>query len=146
MASKADKLNDGKVSESDVSINCAPCSLGTLATPPVAPARRGQSIASASYWHVGPLSIVGCLTMLVVSAGHVPDRELAVCPYRCPASPRSELVCTSGPAGESEAQHEELVAFARTFSFERMGAFAYSAEEGTPAVSLPEQVTAGLCP
>ncbi|KAK9830594.1 hypothetical protein WJX81_002766 [Elliptochloris bilobata] len=50
----------------------------------------------------------------------------------------------SGFPGESEAQHAELVAFAREFAFERMGAFAYSAEEGTPAASLPEQVEEGV--
>ncbi len=47
-------------------------------------------------------------------------------------------------AGETEAQHRELVDFAREFAFERMGAFAYSAEEGTPAASLPEQARPGV--
>lgn len=37
-------------------------------------------------------------------------------------------------------QHRELVKFCKTFSFERMGAFAYSEEDGTPAASLPDQV------
>lgn len=41
---------------------------------------------------------------------------------------------------ETQEQHEELVEFCRKFKFERMGAFAYSAEEGTPAAVLPEQV------
>ena len=43
-------------------------------------------------------------------------------------------------AGETEEQHRELVDFARDFAFERMGAFAYSAEDGTPAASMAEQV------
>ncbi len=30
--------------------------------------------------------------------------------------------------------------FCKTFRFERMGAFAYSEEDGTPAASLPDQV------
>ena len=30
--------------------------------------------------------------------------------------------------------------FCKTFKFERMGAFTYSEEDGTPAASLPEQV------
>ena len=37
-------------------------------------------------------------------------------------------------------QHRELVKFCKTFRFERMGAFAYSEEDGTPAASLPDQV------
>jgi len=36
------------------------------------------------------------------------------------------------------------VDFAREFAFERVGAFAYSAEEGTPAASLPEQARPGV--
>jgi ribosomal protein S12 methylthiotransferase len=32
------------------------------------------------------------------------------------------------------------VDFVREFKFERMGAFAYSEEDGTPAADLPEQV------
>ena len=30
--------------------------------------------------------------------------------------------------------------FCKEFKFERMGAFAFSEEEGTPAAELPEQV------
>jgi len=45
----------------------------------------------------------------------------------------------SGFPGESQVDHEELVAFVRDFKFERMGAFAYSEEDGTPAAELPEQ-------
>jgi len=44
-------------------------------------------------------------------------------------------------AGETEEQHKELVQFCKTFRFERMGAFAYSEEDGTPAASLAEQVS-----
>ena len=47
----------------------------------------------------------------------------------------------SGPfAGETEADHQELLQFCRDFKFERMGAFAYSEEDGTPAASYPDQV------
>ena len=44
------------------------------------------------------------------------------------------------PAGESEADHRELVDFCSTFKFQRMGAFRYSEEDGTPAADLPDQV------
>lgn len=43
-------------------------------------------------------------------------------------------------AGETEADHQELLQFCRDFKFERMGAFAYSEEDGTPAASYPDQV------
>lgn len=46
----------------------------------------------------------------------------------------------SGFPGESEADHRELVDFVRKFKFERMGAFAYSEEDGTPAAEFPEQL------
>jgi ribosomal protein S12 methylthiotransferase len=44
---------------------------------------------------------------------------------------------------ETEEQHQELVEFCTRFKFERMGAFTYSAEEGTPAAELPAQVRIG---
>ena len=43
-------------------------------------------------------------------------------------------------AGETEEQHRELVAFCKKFKFERMGAFSYSEEDGTPAAEMPDQV------
>ena len=46
-------------------------------------------------------------------------------------------------AGETEEQHRELVAFCKKFKFERMGAFAYSEEDGTPAAEMPDQVRSG---
>eukprot|EP00878_Enallax_costatus_P010912 GHUV01011398.1.p1 GENE.GHUV01011398.1~~GHUV01011398.1.p1 ORF type:complete len:502 (+),score=136.63 GHUV01011398.1:308-1813(+) len=47
----------------------------------------------------------------------------------------------TGFPGETDSAHHELVEFARTFRFERAGAFAYSEEDGTPAADLPEQVS-----
>jgi ribosomal protein S12 methylthiotransferase len=47
---------------------------------------------------------------------------------------------TAGFPGESDEAHRELVDFVRDFKFERMGAFAYSEEDGTPAADLPEQL------
>ncbi|PNW82252.1 hypothetical protein CHLRE_06g278142v5 [Chlamydomonas reinhardtii] len=46
----------------------------------------------------------------------------------------------SGFPGESDEQHRELVDFVKTFKFERMGCFAFSEEDGTPAATMPEQV------
>lgn len=46
----------------------------------------------------------------------------------------------SGFPGETEAEHEDLMRFCREFKFERLGAFAYSEEDGTPAAEYPDQV------
>lgn len=48
----------------------------------------------------------------------------------------------SGFPGETDAQHRELVDFCAAFRFERLGVFAYSAEDGTSAAELPDQVHA----
>ena len=45
-----------------------------------------------------------------------------------------------GFPGETEAQFERLMEFVRDVRFDRMGAFAYSAEEDTPAAAMPDQV------
>lgn len=45
-----------------------------------------------------------------------------------------------GFPGETEADYEELRDFVADYQFERMGAFTYSQEEGTPAFDLPGQV------
>ena len=42
----------------------------------------------------------------------------------------------SGFPGETDAQHDELVAFVKDFGFEAMGVFAYSPEPGTPAGAM----------
>lgn len=46
----------------------------------------------------------------------------------------------SGFPGETESDHEELMEFVNEMEFERLGVFAYSAEEDTPAYSYPDQV------
>lgn len=54
---------------------------------------------------------------------------------------RTTLIC--GFPGESEEDFEELCDFAGRMQFERLGCFAYSAEEGTPAASFEGQVESG---
>ena len=51
---------------------------------------------------------------------------------------RTTLIC--GFPGETEEQHEELMQFVNDMEFHRLGAFPYSAEEGTVAAELPDQV------
>jgi ribosomal protein S12 methylthiotransferase len=45
-----------------------------------------------------------------------------------------------GFPGETEDQFRELLDFAEEAEFDRLGAFAYSAEEDTPAARLPDQI------
>ena len=70
-----------------------------------------------------------------------PDALLSCVPPKRPP-PHPCLRCLPVPplAGETEEQHRELVDFCTNFKFERMGCFQYSAEDGTPAAELPEQV------
>lgn len=46
----------------------------------------------------------------------------------------------TGFPGETEEQFNKLGEFAEEMKFERMGCFAYSEEEGTPAAGFPDQV------
>lgn len=46
-----------------------------------------------------------------------------------------------GFPGETEEQFNELVEFVRTQKFEHLGAFSYSAEEGTVAARMPDQIS-----
>lgn len=45
-----------------------------------------------------------------------------------------------GFPGETEEQFQELLDFVAEAEFDRMGAFAYSPEEGTPAALMPNQI------
>ena len=49
-----------------------------------------------------------------------------------------------GFPGETESAFENLLAFIEEVAFDRLGVFTYSAEDGTPAVSMAEQVPAAL--
>ncbi len=51
---------------------------------------------------------------------------------------RTTLIC--GFPGETEQSHEELKAFVSDMKFDRLGCFAYSRQEGTPADTFPDQV------
>ncbi len=50
----------------------------------------------------------------------------------------------TGFPGETEADFEELCEFIEDAQFDRLGCFAYSAEEGTPAATMPDQVPEGV--
>ena len=45
-----------------------------------------------------------------------------------------------GFPGETEAQFQKLIDFVEEIEIERVGVFAYSDEDGTPAVKLPEKI------
>lgn len=51
---------------------------------------------------------------------------------------RTTLIC--GFPGETQEMHEELMCFINDMEFDRLGAFAYSPEEGTPAANFPDQI------
>ena len=51
---------------------------------------------------------------------------------------RTTLIC--GFPGETAEMHEELMQFINDMEFDRLGAFAYSPEEGTPAATFDNQV------
>ena len=46
----------------------------------------------------------------------------------------------TGFPGETEEQFEQLADFSQEIGFERMGCFAYSCEEDTPAARMPDQI------
>lgn len=48
----------------------------------------------------------------------------------------------TGFPGEVEKDHRTLLSFVRRMKFERLGVFAYSREEGTPAAKMPAQIPA----
>lgn len=52
---------------------------------------------------------------------------------------RTTLIC--GFPGETESMHEELMQFVNDMEFDRLGAFPYSQEEGTPAAEFPDQLS-----
>lgn len=51
---------------------------------------------------------------------------------------RTTLIC--GFPGETQELHEELMQFVNDMEFDRLGAFTYSPEEGTPAAAFPDQI------
>ena len=51
---------------------------------------------------------------------------------------RTTLIC--GFPGETQEMHEELMQFINDMEFDRLGAFTYSPEEGTPAAEFTDQV------
>ena len=46
----------------------------------------------------------------------------------------------SGFPGETQEDHEELMNFVNEMEFNRLGVFAYSPEEGTPAAEMKDQI------
>jgi len=46
-----------------------------------------------------------------------------------------------GFPGETDKDFEELLSFVKEFRFERLGAFIFSREEGTPAYGFPQQIS-----
>lgn len=51
---------------------------------------------------------------------------------------RTTLIC--GFPGETQENHQELIEFVSNMRFDRLGVFAYSPEEGTPAADMEGQI------
>ena len=78
---------------------------------------------------------------------HVTRREVEVLLTKLRAAVPSLTLRTTfitGFPGESEAEFAELADFIRSFKFERMGVFPYSAEPATAAAKMPDQIPTGL--
>lgn len=58
---------------------------------------------------------------------------------KCPDAVLRTTVIAGFP-GESEAQFNAMLETLNDLKFERLGAFAYSQEEGTPAAEMPDQI------
>lgn len=58
---------------------------------------------------------------------------------KCPDAVLRTTVIVGFP-GETEAQFEAMCQSLKALKFERLGAFAYSREEGTPASEMPDQI------
>ena len=74
-----------------------------------------------------------------VGRGHV-ERLIARIRERIPGVVLRTSVIVGLP-GETDEAFDELVAFIEDTRFERLGAFAYSHEEGVPAYDFPGQVS-----
>ena len=59
--------------------------------------------------------------------------------YKIPGLVLRTTLITGFP-GETEEDFTELAEFVQEIRFERLGCFAYSREEGTPAAELPNQL------
>ena len=72
------------------------------------------------------------------TAAHI--REMAA--YARNASPDFILRTTviTGFPGETEEEFDQLAEFLQANPFDRLGAFAYSQEENTPAAQMPDQI------
>lgn len=55
---------------------------------------------------------------------------------------RTTMIC--GFPGETKAESDELVQFIRDYPFDRLGAFAYSREDDTPAADMPGQIRSSV--
>ena len=60
--------------------------------------------------------------------------------YKCYPDFTLRTTMMVGFPGETDRQFETLLSFLRDYPFDRLGAFAYSPEEGTAAASMPDQI------
>ncbi len=68
----------------------------------------------------------------------IKDRLKKIRSYKCNFTIRTSLIV--GYPGETEEQFEELLEFLKEYPIDRVGAFAYSKEEGTKAYDMVNQI------
>jgi ribosomal protein S12 methylthiotransferase len=67
--------------------------------------------------------------------------ETLLSKLRCIPNMALRTTFIAGSPGETEAQHQELVAFVKDFGFDMMGVFPFSQESGTPMGRMTDQLT-----
>ncbi len=94
--------------------------------------------------HYIDLPIQHCNSMILKRMGRDTDREaieskIASLRREIPdIALRTTVIC--GFPGETQKMHEELLDFIDETEFDRLGAFTYSREEGTPAADFADQI------
>jgi ribosomal protein S12 methylthiotransferase len=75
---------------------------------------------------------------------HITRAQIESILKRIRSSSKNNIIRTTfiaGLPGETEAEFTELRDFIIDFEFDRLGAFKYSVEEGTPAAEMPDQLS-----
>ena len=98
-------------------------------------------VKEAGYYFVD--SSLGALCALHTAADKITVEEIKTLIHKL-RSRMPDITLRStfivGFPGETEEQHEELMAFIDEMEFDRLGVFAYSPEEDTPAAEFAEQI------
>lgn len=89
-----------------------------------------------------PIQHIDPVLLLNMNRHGTAEHIIEITDYIRKVSPDFILRTTAivGFPGETEAQFERLLEFFREHPYDRLGAFTYSPEDGTPAASFPDQI------